>query len=95
MVSQVAQFAPEFDVILEEVSVDLRATFDSSAKYNLSDNPTAFQKVAIKLYVRSPSPLTQINRLIAHAEKGCHAAQSLRNPVDVIFEAQVNGTAMA
>lgn len=95
MVSQVAQFAPEFDVILEEVSVDLRATFDSSAKYGLSDNPTAFQKVAIKLNISSPSPISQINRLIAHAEKGCHAAQSLRNPVEVVFEAHVNGTAMA
>lgn len=94
MVSQVAQFAPEFDVILEEVHVDLRATFDSSAKYGLTDHPTAFQKVTIKLYVRSPSPLAQINRLIAHAEKGCHAAQSLRNPVEVVFEAAVNGTAM-
>jgi organic hydroperoxide reductase OsmC/OhrA len=90
MVSQVAQFAPEFGVILEEASVDLRATFDSTQKYGLSQNPTAFQSVTIVVDIRSPSPIEQVQRLARHAEMGCHAAQSLQAPVPVATRFQLN-----
>lgn len=91
MVSQVAQFAPIYDVELLDVRVDLRATFDSTAKYGLSDHPTAFQKVAIQLEVKSSSAREQVEKLIAHAEMGCHAAQSFSAPVPVETQVTLNG----
>lgn len=85
-----AQFAPLYDVILDDVDVDLRATFDSADKHNLPGEGAAFEQVIIKLDIKSPSPSDMIEKLIHHAERGCHAAQSLRKPVPVIFEAVVN-----
>ena len=90
MLSQVAQFAPEFNVILEEASVDLRATFDSAAKYGLSNNSTAFQQVVVKINLQSPTDPEQVRRLVAHAERGCHTSQTFLNPVPVTIEAQLN-----
>jgi organic hydroperoxide reductase OsmC/OhrA len=91
MASQVAQFAPDFKVILEDVSVDVRAEFDSSAKYGISQNDTAFQKVTFRVAIKSPSPLEQVRQLAAHAEMGCHAGQSLAKPVPVSLEVTING----
>jgi organic hydroperoxide reductase OsmC/OhrA len=95
MLSQVAQFAPEYDVVLQEANVDLRASFDSSSKYGLSDASTAFQKMSIRIVVKSSSPVEQVQRLITHAERGCHAARSMREPVPVLIEAVVNGETLA
>jgi uncharacterized OsmC-like protein len=91
MVSQVAQFSPEFDVVLDEVKIDLRAEFDSSDKYGFPGAGTAFQKATVKLSIASPSPIDRVRALIKHAEKGCHAVQSLRNPVPVSYDFDLNG----
>ncbi len=80
-----------FEVVLEDVAIDLRAEFDSAAKYRLSDTTTAFQNVTIFASIRSSSPAEQVMKLITHAENGCHAAQSFRNPVPVSLKVQLNG----
>ena len=86
-----AQFASVYDVDLVDARVDMRATFDSADKYGLANNGTAFQQATFKLEVDSPSPIKQVRQLVAHAEMGCHAAQSLRSPVQVDFEVRING----
>jgi organic hydroperoxide reductase OsmC/OhrA len=83
MLSQVAQFAPYYDVILEDVDIDLRAEFDSAVKYGLPGPGTAFQKVIYKVTVVSPSPEEQVRSLILHAGKSCHTSQSFIQPVPV------------
>jgi organic hydroperoxide reductase OsmC/OhrA len=90
MLSQLAQFAPLYNVILQEAAVDLRATFDSSAKYGLSENPTAFQKVTIQIDLKSPTDPDLVRQLVAHAERGCHASQTIQTPVPVQVEAHLN-----
>jgi len=94
MLSQVAQFAPMFDVEVEDASVDFRATFDSAAKYGLTDAPTAFEAVAIRLDVHSQSQPAKVKALLEHAEMGCHAVQSLENPVPVVLQATLNRVAV-
>jgi len=83
MLSQVAQFAPYFDVILVDVDVDIRADFDSAAKYGLPGPATAFQKVIYKVNVVSPSPVQYVNALLQHAKQSCHTSQSFIHPVPV------------
>jgi hypothetical protein len=83
MLSQVAQFAPYFDVILVDVDVDLRAEFDSAVKYGLPGPGTAFQKVIYKVNVVSPSPKEQVDALLQQAELNCHTSQSFIHPVSV------------
>jgi hypothetical protein len=88
MLSQVAQFAPDFEVILVDVDVDLRAEFDSAIKYGLPGPGTAFQKVIYKINVVSPSPEEKVQALLQQAELNCHASQSFIHPVPV--EVQTN-----
>ena len=42
------------------------------------------------LEVRSPAPAERVRELIAHAERGCHSAQSLRVAVPVRLLARLN-----
>jgi organic hydroperoxide reductase OsmC/OhrA len=45
--------------------------------------------------LRSPAPPERVRRLVAHAERGCHAAQSLRVAVPVRLQARLNGDDLA
>jgi len=45
----------------------------------------------VVLEVRSPAPTEQVRALVAHAERGCHSAQSLRAAVPVRLLARLNG----
>jgi organic hydroperoxide reductase OsmC/OhrA len=83
------QFAHLYNVILMDVDVDLRATFDSGDKFDIGGPGAAFQKVIYRVTVDSPSPEEQVQQLLAHAERGCHSAQSLRLPVEVLVEAVI------
>jgi hypothetical protein len=47
--------------------------------------------VVIKLDVVSPASPEQVHRLAAHAERACHAAQSLRHPIPVVLHTTLNG----
>jgi organic hydroperoxide reductase OsmC/OhrA len=46
--------------------------------------------VTIVLEVRSPAPPQRVRELVAHAERGCHTAQSLRTEVAVRLRARLN-----
>jgi hypothetical protein len=43
------------------------------------------------LEVRSPAPAERVRELVAHAERGCHAQQSLRAAVPVRLQVRLNG----
>jgi organic hydroperoxide reductase OsmC/OhrA len=46
----------------------------------------------VKLDIDSPAGAERVGALVRHAERACHAAQSLRHPVDVTLAATLNGT---
>jgi hypothetical protein len=50
--------------------------------------------VTIKLDIMSPAGVEQVKRLAAHAERACHAAQSLRHPIPVALETTLNGAVL-
>ena len=86
-----ARFAPLYGVPIEDATADVRATFRNTEKYDVDDAPPYFEEVIIKLDVISSAPRENVQRLTTHAERACHAAQSLRHPVPVILEATLNG----
>ncbi len=90
MLSHFAQFAHQYDVILEDASIDLRASFDSAAKYDLSDESTAFKKVTIKLSIQSPSPLENVRKLVEFADRVCHTHRSFQTEVPVSLKTYIN-----
>ncbi len=91
-----ARFAPLYEVPIEDATADVRATFRNTEKYDVDDAPAYFEEVTVKLHVVSVSPADaeQVSRLAAHAERACHAAQSLRHPIPVVLETTLNGTAL-
>jgi organic hydroperoxide reductase OsmC/OhrA len=78
-------------VPIEDATADVRATFRNTEKYDVDDAPAYFEEVAIKLDIQSPAGAEQVKRLAAHAERACHAAQSLRHPIPVSLETTLNG----
>ena len=80
---------------IEDADVDVRATFSVADKYDLGGPPGAFQKVTFDLKVSSPAPESQVKKLIAHAERACHAAQTFRAPVPVELKAALNGETLS
>jgi organic hydroperoxide reductase OsmC/OhrA len=90
----VARFAPLYEVAIDDATADVRATFRNTEKYDVDDAPAFFERVDIKLEISSPAGAEQVKRLAAHAERACHAAQSLRHPIPVALETTLNGTAL-
>jgi hypothetical protein len=86
-----ARFAPLYDVPLEEVQADVRADFNAADKFVTDGGNGAFERVTYALTVRSSAPPERVCLLIEHAEQACHAAQSLRQPVPISLEVQLNG----
>jgi uncharacterized OsmC-like protein len=95
LLTQLAKFSPLYAVPIEEAEVDVRASFSVADKYDLGGPPGAFQQVAFDLKVTSSAPSSQVAKLIAHAERACHAAQTFRAPVPVELKASLNGEALA
>ncbi len=48
----------------------------------------------VKLDIDSPARPEATAALVAHAERACHAAQSLRHPIPVTLAATLNGVAL-
>ncbi len=91
LLTQVARFAPLYDVPIEDASVEVRCSFDVAEKLGLDGPGAAFEEVAFAVAVQSPASPEQVRRLIAHAERACHAEQSLRNAVPLRTSATLNG----
>lgn len=79
---------------IQEAEVDVRATFSVADKYDLGGPPGAFQQVTFDLKVQSSASEEQVKRLVTHAERACHAAQTFREPVAVELKATLNGGAL-
>jgi organic hydroperoxide reductase OsmC/OhrA len=77
-------------VPIQDASADVRATFKNTEKYDVDDAPAHFEEVVIELSVVSSAAPANVRRLVMHAERGCHAAQSLRHPIPIRLNATLN-----
>jgi organic hydroperoxide reductase OsmC/OhrA len=94
MLTQLARFAPLYEVPIDDASADVRATFFNTEKYDVDDAAPYFEEVVIKVAVETTAPPEQVQALVLHAERACHAAQSLRHPIPVRLTAELNGHAL-
>lgn len=90
--TQLARFAPLYQVAIDDASADVRGSFYNTEKYDVDDAAPYFEQVTIALAVESPAEPAQVRQLIAHAERACHAAQTLRHGVPVTLAAKLNGS---
>jgi uncharacterized OsmC-like protein len=87
----VARFAPLYEVPIDDAIADARAHFRNTEKYDVDDAPPYFEQVTIALTVTSPAPPERVRDLVAHAERACHIAQTLRHGVPVGLSTTLNG----
>ncbi len=80
-----------YDVPIDNATADVRGLFRNTEKYDVDDAPPYFEQVTIGLAIESPALPEQVRKLAAHAERACHAAQTLRHGVPVELAAQLNG----
>ena len=85
-----ARFAPLYEVPIDDATADVRASFFNTEKYDVDDAPAYFQDVTILLAIASPAAAEQARKLVAHAERACHAEQTLRHGVAVRVVAALN-----
>ena len=90
-----ARFAPLYEVRIDDASADVRATFHNTEKYDVDDAPPYFEEVNVALSIASPAPPEQVVKLVQHAERACHAAQTLRHGVPVHLAATLNDKPIA
>ncbi len=76
---------------INDATADVRGTFRNTQKYDVDDAPPYFEEVTIALDVASPAPPANVKELVAHAERACHAAQTLRHGVPVRLMPTLNG----
>lgn len=84
------RFAPLYEVQIDDATADVRATFYNTEKYGVDDAPASFESVEIRLTIDSPASDDAVAKLVEHAERACHMAQSLRHPVPVAMKASHN-----
>jgi organic hydroperoxide reductase OsmC/OhrA len=87
----VARFASLYEVEVQDASADVQGRVSPADKLGLEGPGGAFQELAVVLEVHSPAPVERVRELVAHAERACHAAQSLRVAVPVRLLARLNG----
>ena len=75
---------------IQDASADVRATFKNTEKYDVDDAPAYFEEVVIDLSVVSPAAPANVRKLVIHAERACHAAQSLGHAIPVHLNATLN-----
>ena len=68
----------------------MRATFRNTEKYDVDDAPAYFDEVMIELSVVSSAASASVRKLVTHAERACHAAQSLAHAIPVRLHATLN-----
>ncbi len=72
----------------------MRCSFDVADKLGLDGPGAAFEEVTFAVSVKSSADPERVKQLIGHAERGCHAEQSLRKPIPVKTSAKLNGEAL-
>lgn len=83
MFSQLARYASQLDVEIEDAEMDIRMSYDTRGKLLLADISPQCQELTYVLKVKSPAPPEKVQEMVRLIEKGCHTINTIRNPVPV------------
>ena len=83
MFSQLKRLASEARILLEDLEMDLRMTYDLSGSLLQNNLAQTAQGISYTFKIKTDSPLETINRLMQAADKGCHTVNSMRKRIAV------------
>ena len=91
MFSQLARYASELDVPIEDAEMDIRMSYDTRGKLLLADVSPGAQGVEYVFEIKSPAPPDTIRRMVQLIEGGCHTVNTVKNPTPVSGKVIHNG----
>ncbi len=95
MFSQLARYASQLDIEIEDAEMDIRMIYDSRGKLLLADISPGCNDLTYIFKIQSPAPSEKIQEMLRLTEKGCHTINSLKNPVPVAGKLIHNGHEIA
>jgi len=95
MFSQLARYASQLDIEIEDAEMDIRMTYDTRGKLLLADVSPGCNDLTYIFKIQSPAPSDKIQEMLRLIEKGCHTINSLKNPVPVAGKLVHNGQEIA
>jgi uncharacterized OsmC-like protein len=83
MFSQFKRLAAKSAVVLDDLEMDLRMTYDLSGKFPLKNLSDAAHGISYVFKIESPAPLDKVIKVAQAADKGCHTVNSMRKRMPV------------
>jgi len=83
MFSQFNRLAVKADVVLDDLEMDLRMTYDLSGKFPLKDLSQAAQGLSYFFKIRTAASVNRVIKVAQSADKGCHTVNSMRKRMTV------------
>jgi len=94
MFSQLARYASELEIPIDDAEMDIRMRYDTRGKLLLADISPGAQEVSYTFEIASPAPPETIRELVRLIEKGCHTINTVRHPTPVSAKVIHNGVAI-
>jgi hypothetical protein len=95
MFSQLARYASQLDIEIEDAEMDIRMTYDTRGKLLLADVSPGCNDLTYIFKIQSSAPSVKVREMLRLIEKGCHTINSLKNPVPVSGKLIHNGQEIA
>src|SRR6185503_14383907 len=90
MFSQFDRLAMKADVVLDDLEMDLRMTYDLSGKFPLKQISDAAQGLSYFFKIRTAAATEKVIKVAQVADKGCHTVNSMRKRMIVSGKIIVN-----
>jgi uncharacterized OsmC-like protein len=78
MFSQLKRFAAKAEVLIDDLEMDLRMTYDLTGKFPIKNFSDGAQGISYIFKIKSQSPLENVIKVAQAADKGCHMVNSMR-----------------
>jgi hypothetical protein len=83
MFSQFKRLAAKAEVLLDDLEMDLRMTYDLTGKFPLKDFSQAAPGVGYIFNIRTAAAVDKVIQVAQLADRGCHTVNSLRKRMPV------------
>lgn len=83
MFSQFKRLAAKWDVILDDLEMDLRMTYDLTGRFPATDFSDAAQGISYVFKIATQASLDEVFKVARAADKGCHTVNSMRKRMPV------------
>jgi len=90
MFSQFKRLAAKAGILLDDLEMDLRMTYDLTGRFSIKDLSAAAQGVSYVFKISSQSPLEKVIQVAQAADKGCHTVNSMRKRMPVSGKFMLN-----